>query len=148
QRALQGQKIYHANVLSSLREKYGKESGTSPMVANDQQLTDMWWILDEQGHQLRLPPPQSNYGQSVDMVGACAGTFSGSWFAPNNLEPRLSGPSLERFDWCYSAGIGIHAQINREEIVSGFTVEIFNVALAMRSARAEMAFVNNVGQRQ
>src|SRR5215469_3179686 len=39
-RDLSGQKIYRANLLSSLREKYGKEAGTNPQLANDQRLQD------------------------------------------------------------------------------------------------------------
>jgi hypothetical protein len=36
---LSQQRIYHANVVSSLREKYGKESATVPELANDFQQT-------------------------------------------------------------------------------------------------------------
>ena len=56
-RYLAQQKIYRANVLSSLREKYGKETATTPAVSDDQHLTDTSWVLDEQGHPPKLPPP-------------------------------------------------------------------------------------------
>jgi hypothetical protein len=147
-RQLSQQKIYRANVLSSLREKYGKETGTIPFVANDQQITDMWWIVDEQGHPGKLLGGQDG----VERAAACLQKFSAgeggsSWFAPNNLEERHLN-ALDTSDWCYSSGIGVHASFGPAEIVTLLLVETFNVPLAVRSAKAEMAFVNDVVKRQ
>ena len=150
-RQLSQQQIYRANVLSSLREKYGKETGTTPFVANDQQITDMWWILDEQGHPAKLPVPRPSDQNGVQTAADCRGRFNASeggssWFAPNNLENKVNG--LDTSDWCNSSGIGVHASFGPAEIVSLLLVETFNVPLAVRSAKAEMAFVNDVVKRQ
>ena len=142
-RQLARQKIYRANLISSLREKYGKEAATSPLVANDQQLTDMWWVVDEQGR----PSSQQPYANGRLIVNDCLGP-AGSWFAPDNLERMLANPDLKR-DWCDSYGIGIHASISYgAEITSEFAVEIFHYPLAMRSAKAETTFVNDAVKRQ
>jgi len=150
-RQLSQQKIYRANVLTSLREKYGKETGTTPFVANDQQITDMWWILDEQGHPAKLPVPRPSDQNGVQTAADCSGRFhasegGSSWFAPNNLENSVNG--FYESDWCSSSGIGVHASFGPAEIVSLLLVETFNVPLAVRSAKAEMAFVNDVVKRQ
>src|SRR5258708_20504223 len=137
-RQLTQQKIYRANVLSGLREKYGKETGTVPFVANDQQMTDMWWILDEQGHPGKLLGGQDG----VERAAACLQKFSASeggssWFPPNNLTQRHLD-ALDTSEWCYSSGIGVHASFGPAEIVTTLVVETFNVPLALRSAKAEM----------
>jgi hypothetical protein len=149
-RQLSQQKIYRANVLSSLREKYGKETGTTPFVANDQQITDMWWTFDEQGHPAK-PVPGPSDPDGVEKATDCSRRFSASeggssWFAPNNLENSVNG--LNKSDWCNSSGIGVHASFGPAEIVTLLLVETFNVPLAVRSAKAEMAFVNDVVKRQ
>jgi len=146
-RQLLQQKIYRANVIASLREKYGKETATSPLVADDRQLTDMWWILDEQGRPVRLPAPQGNFADAVQMVDYCSQTLGGSWFAPSNLERYLNG--LNPSDWCSSAGIGVHASLGgQQEIVGDLQVDIFHVPLAVRSAKTEMTFVTGIGKRR
>jgi hypothetical protein len=104
-------------------------------------------MLDEQGRPVKLPPPQSNFASGFDMVATCAGQLGGSWFAPNNLERTLSSPD-PRLDWCFSSGIGILAEVPPIEIVTSFQVSMFHYPLAMRSGKAEMAFVNDVGKRQ
>ena len=61
QRNLNNQKIYQANVLASLREKYGRESltgrqdGTLNAATDDSEVRTMTWIFDRQGHP--VPPP-------------------------------------------------------------------------------------------
>jgi hypothetical protein len=150
-RLLSQQKIYRANVLSSLREKYGKEAGTTPFVANDQQISDMWWILDEQGQPAKLPVPRPSDQNGVQTAANCSQRFNASeggssWFAPNNLENSVNG--LDTSDWCNASGIGVHASFGPAEIVTQLVVETFNVPLAVRSAKAEMAFVNDVLKRQ
>ena len=54
QRFVGRQKIYRANVLASLREKYGKETAGftngTPVSNVDKDAADIWWIFDEQGH--------------------------------------------------------------------------------------------------
>lgn len=146
-RLLSQQKIYRANVLSSLREKYGREAGTTPFVANDQQITDMWWILDEQGHPAKLPGGQAGVEAAADCVKRFNASEAGSsWFAPNNLENSVNG--LDKTDWCNSSGIVVHASFSQAEIITQLAVETFNVPLAVRSAKAEMAFVNDVVRRQ
>lgn len=150
-RYLAQQKIYRANVLSSLREKYGKETATSPAVADDQHLTDMWWVLDEQGRPAKLPAPGVHWQTGDQRVSECAGKFSAgdpgsSWFAPNNLEGHLK--NSDSSEWCTTSGIALHASVPPGEIVGTLYVEMFHVPLAVRSGTAEMAFVNEVGKRQ
>ena len=151
-RYLAQQKIYRANVLSSLREKYGKETATTPAVANDQQLTDMWWVLDEQGHPAKLPPPGIHWQTGDQRVAECGQKFiyggdpGSSWFAPNNLEGHLQ--KLDPSDWCGTSGIALHAYVGPGDIIGALFVEMFHLPLAARSGSAEMTFVNEVAKRQ
>lgn len=150
-RYMSQQKIYRANVLSSLREKYGKETATTPAVATDEQISDMWWILDEQGHPAKLPPPGQGY-QSDQRVLQCGqkliyGNDPGSsWFTPNNLEGLLK--SLDPSDWCTQSGIVLHAFIGGGDIVMMLNVDMADIPLAAHSGSAEMAFVNDLAKRQ
>jgi hypothetical protein len=151
-RLLERQKIYRANVIVSLREKYGKEAGTSPLLTDDQHITDMWWIFDEQGRPAKLP---ESGPKGVEMLAGCAAMFTdsnqpgSSWLAPSNLQRSLA--NLDRWDGCNSAGVGVHASFSSfssQEIVNLLRVEMFNVPLATRSAKAEMVFINDAGKRQ
>jgi len=146
------QQIYRSNVLASLREKYGKETATTPAVADDQHISDMYWVLDEEGHPAKLPPPGPRWQSGDQRVAECGQKFiystdpGSSWFAPNNLEGLLRG--LDPSEWCTSSGIGLHASIPLGEIVRVLTVDMYHVPLAIRSASAEMGFVNEVAKRQ
>lgn len=143
---LSQQKIYHANVVSSLREKYGKESATVPEVANDQQIREMWWFLDEQGRPAK--PPQGNYAQAIGAVTYCKSKLErSSWMAPSNTALQLDDRD-PRFELCSTAGIGIHADFGSGDIVTALQVEIFNYPAAIRSGKAELTFVDEVSKRQ
>lgn len=54
--------VNRAVMLAALRQKYGKEtiafnSQTSKPTTNDSAITQMWWIMDEQGHLMSGTPP-------------------------------------------------------------------------------------------
>ena len=60
QRLLGKQKIHRANVIASLREKYGKETlkllgNGNAGIADDQHATEMWWLFDEQWQPAKVP---------------------------------------------------------------------------------------------
>jgi hypothetical protein len=151
-RYLSQQKIYRANVLASLREKYGKEMATTPAVATDAQISEMWWILDEQGHPAKLPPPGGGYQFADQRALQCGqkliyGNDPGSsWFAPNNLDGLLK--NLDPNDWCTQSGIALHAFIGGGDIVMMLNIDMFDIPLAAHSGSAEMTFVNDLAKRQ
>lgn len=145
-RVLSQQKINHANVVSTLREKYGKESAIVPTGANEQQISEMWWFFDEQGRPGK--PQQGNFANSIDSSNYCIGQLSRpSWVAAPNL-PTFVGQRDPRFEWCTSSGIGIRALFQSQEIVGSLNVLVFNFPAAMRSGKAELDFINDVGKRQ
>ena len=97
------------------------------------------------------PPPGPNFQDGVQRAANCGQKFTSagegsSWFVPDNLERSMNG--LDTSDWCNSSGIVVHASFGPAEIVSQLLVETFHVPLAVRSAKAEMAFVNDVVKRQ
>ncbi len=151
-RYLAQQQIYRANALASLREKYGKEMATTPAVADDQHISDMWWVFDEQGHPAKLPNPGPSWPSADLKLAECGqkliyGNDPGSsWFAPNNLEGQLK--NLDLAEWCMSSGIALHAYIGPGDIVRMLNVDMFQLPLAIRSASAEMKFVNELAKRQ
>ena len=150
-RYLSQQKIFRANVLSALREKYGKETATTPAVTTDAQISDMWWILDEQGHPAKLPPPGGYQGGDQRALQCGQKLIYGndpgsSWFAPTNLEGLLK--NLDPSDWCTQSGIILHAFIGAGDIVMMLNVDMVDLPLAARAGTAEMTLVNDLARRQ
>ena len=75
-------RMLHADVLAGLRKKYGPESiafrsentsnnGLEPKPASDEQIGSLWWLFDEQGRRLPLPP------SGVQGINACRPNYAG-----------------------------------------------------------------------
>ena len=157
QRFIGRQKIYRANVIASLREKYGKESAEllGGMPASDKDATEMWWIFDEQGQPGKWPTSSGFYTsaiacqRTIDNLSTDAFTSfraEGSWFAPNNIVPMED--RIQDSGWCNTSMIAVVAYIGSNEIVAALGVEAINIPLALRSARAEIAWLKDLANRQ
>lgn len=156
QRFVGKQKIYRANVLASLREKYGKEAAgftNGTQVSDiDKDAADIWWIFDEQGH-------PAKFADSYNTAYACQMKFSrgpagltfdaeggGAYFGESNIVPMEK--DLQDSGWCNTSMIAVIAYIGGGEIVTAFGVQVIDMPLAVRAARAEVAWLKDLAAKQ
>ncbi|MBP2646950.1 MAG: hypothetical protein H6Q77_574 [Gemmatimonadetes bacterium] len=156
QRFVGKQKINRANVLASLREKYGKEAAgftNGTQVKDiDKDAADIWWIFDEQGH-------PAKFADSYNTAYSCQVKFSkdspgltfnaeggGAWFGESNIIPMEK--DLQDSGWCNTSMIAVIAYIGGEEIVTAFGVQVIDMPLAVRSARAEVNWLKDLASKQ
>jgi len=156
QRFVGKQKIYRANVLASLREKYGKEAAGftngTPVSDIDKDAADIWWIFDEQGH-------PAKFADSYNTAYSCQVKFSrntpgltfnaeggGAWFGESNIVSMEN--DLQDSGWCNTSMIAVIAYIGGEEIVTAFGVQVIDIPLAVRAARAEVTWLKDLASKQ
>ncbi len=125
----------HANVLATLREKYGKESfagqANGSKTTDDQNIGTLFWIFDEQGN--RAPMPSAQAFSSNDI------TFCLGRGIAVNPGPRIPMDEVKDPNWCASF-VGVVAQIDPNEIVENTTVAVMDMRLANRTANAYLAW--------
>jgi hypothetical protein len=129
----------HANVLETLREKYGKESFAGS--ANGSKTTDernigmLFWIYDEQGKREPMPAAQAFGSNDI--------TFCLGRGINLNPGPRIPMDEVKDPNWCASF-VGVVAQIDPTEIVENTTVAVMDMRLANRTANAYAAWRRDV----
>jgi hypothetical protein len=125
----------HANVLATLREKYGKESfagrANGSKTTDDRNIGTLFWIFDEQGN--RAPMPSAEAFGSND-INFCLGNGIAV-----NPGPRIPMDEVKDPNWCASF-VGVVAQIDPNEIVENTTVAVMDMRLANRTANAYVAW--------
>lgn len=138
QRHLGRQRIPRIALFASLREKYGKESAElADDIADDQHATDLWWFYDTQWNVTRPGVRNAN----ADITGCARWTASVSWFAANNVVSSAS--DLSEDNWCNTRTTLVHVHIAQDEILSSLMIEMYSIPLAVRSAKAELAWLSN-----
>jgi len=133
----------HANVLATLREKYGKETlagvGNGTITTDDRLIGQLLWLFDEHGGRASMPPPQT-FGSST-MVGIpCSG---GSL---SDIGPRITMEEPKSQDWCNSI-VAILVTIDPSEIVENTFTNMVDMKLATRTANAYLAWKRDADAR-
>ena len=160
QRFVGKQKIYRANVLASLREKYGKETAAfangSAVKDVDKEASQLWWIFDEQGHPGKFADSYSTaytclmrFDKSSDQASSSLTFYAeggGSWFAPSNIVSMEN--DLQDSGWCNTSMIAVIAEIGGSEIVTAFGVQVVDMPMAVRAARAEVTWLKDLASKQ
>jgi len=123
--------INRATLLAALREKYGKESyagaeNGSPVQA-DRTIGQLVWLFDEHGGRAPLPA-FSNGGNAME----CA-SINGS---PQPVMPRNDDEAHTQFREICAPFVVLHVSIGSQEIVANTATELFDSALAIRTAHA------------
>ena len=125
----------HANVLASLREKYGKESfaglGNGTITTDDRNIGMLFWIYDEHGSRAPMPAAQA-FGSND--ISFCLGHGMNL-----NPGPKIPMDEVKDPNWCASF-VGAVAQIDATEIVENATVALIDMRLANRTANAFVAW--------
>jgi hypothetical protein len=122
----------HANVLATLREKYGKESfaghPNGSKTTDDRNIGKLFWIFDEHGN--RAPMPSAQAFGSND-ISSCVGAGVAG--------PKMPMDEVKDPNWCASF-VGVVAEIDASEIVEKTVVAAMDMRLANRTANAYVAW--------
>ena len=129
----------HANVLATLREKYGKESlaglGNGTITTDDRLIGQLLWVFDEHGGRASLPSPQT-FGSSTMNGIPCGGSSGG---VLSDIGPRIQTEETKSQDWCNSI-VAILVTIDPSEIVENTFTNMVDMKLATRTANAYLAW--------
>src|SRR5438445_1935691 len=125
----------HANVLATLREKYGKESfaghANGSKTTDDRNIGMLFWIFDEHGNRAPMPAAQAFGSNDINF---CVGRGIAT-----NPGPKIPMDEVKDPNWCASF-VGVVAQIDPFEIVENTLVAVMDMPLANRTANAYVAW--------
>ena len=144
------QKIFRANLIASLREKYGKEAAgaqNGTLVSDaDKDAHELWWIFDGQGHPGKFPSAYQSAYMCFDPASKNdQTTFYGDpeWRWGQDTEED----AIQDEGWC-NTSIMVVAYIGGSDIVTAFAITAIHMPLALRSARPHVAWLKDLANRQ
>jgi hypothetical protein len=143
--------INHGTLLTALREKYGKEtvayqeSNYTHAVTDDRAMADLYWLFDESGRRIPLPPATA-FPQTGNIM-ECVGTGT----AATNPQPVMPTDDADFMKtkfrgWCGSF-VGVHMYISSQEIVENTFTEMLDVPLAARTAHAAAVWQRDLAEK-
>jgi hypothetical protein len=128
--------IAKATLLTSLREKYGKETVawivTGTPTTDDSKVTALVWLFDEQGRPGALP-------SSVRIDNCSAG--------PNFAESSVPASTVR--NWCHTSFIAVMAQFSistTPELYDRMTVTMVNLPLGVRAGDATVNWKKEIAE--
>lgn len=128
--------IAKATLLTSLREKYGKETVawivTGTPTTDDSKVTALVWLFDEQGRPGTLPSSMRIENCSV---------------ASNLVESSL--PAYVVRNWCHTSFIAVMAQFSTSytpELYSQMVVTMVNLPFGLRAGDATVKWKNDIAE--
>jgi hypothetical protein len=146
QRFLGRQKVNRANLIASLREKYGKETAAfangSAVKDVDKEACQLWWIFDEQGH-------PAKFADSYQTAYTCQMKFSK---ASAGLDFDAEGAGMvwraTSYPWKRTSGFRVVQHLMIAVIAGSGAGDHHGIwgpgdhdmPLAVRAARAEVAW--------
>jgi hypothetical protein len=143
----------HAPLLASLRQKYGKEtvafseleSEHTVLEGHDAQIRVLWWLFDEQGRPARLPPG----GVAEITANACLRPLLDAPHSQNVFPHDLTdSDAITKQTYCNNSLVMVRADIGNEETVGTFYVEMLDVPIVSRAARATFAMLREAAIKQ
>jgi hypothetical protein len=127
--------VAHNVLVAALRQKYGKEAyATGPaqaMTTNDSAIQQMYWVFDEQGQPVT----------GVKIIGGspygCDGTFPHGTAGPGGYYTSLMTKDTGGLStYCASSYVSVLATMSNQPIVDNLVLDIVDLALVVRSAKA------------
>lgn len=131
--------VAHNVLVAALRQKYGKESyATGPAQAattNDSAIQQMWWVFDEQGQPVSKVQIISSSPYGCGNAGSTNSTaLSGGYYS------SLMRDTSSLSTYCASSYVGVLATMTNQPIVDNLVLDIVDLALVVRSAKATDAW--------
>jgi hypothetical protein len=155
-RYTRGMHATRENVVAALREKYGRESVAlvssgmgSGKTSDIGQMQDMFWLFDERGGRVPLPPDSTfPNGQSLF---DCRLAHSGDWALVRPDSGALADDSevlKNRPGWC-SSMVVVHAHLpDPRPIIDDVVTEMIDVPLLLRTAHASVVWRLGIADKQ
>jgi hypothetical protein len=138
--------VNYDTLLAALRQKYGKETASLGIVghaaADESQIGELFWIFDERGRRVSLPPKAAFPG---------FGTIWECFSEQSNPQPIMPVSDSDvnkhpRAPWCDSI-VAIHISFNPAPIVETSVTEMVDWPLARRTAQAYVAWQSDLAQK-
>ena len=130
--------VARAVLLAALRQKYGKEAfATGPagvLTSDDTRVYQLWWVYDERGN-----PVSGTQLQNGSPFGCANYIGSGS---NGYYMTVVRGTSSPIPSWCAASFVGVRAQLGPDQIFDRFQIEMVDMPLLVRAARATAASMN------
>jgi len=134
-------KVNRSVILAALRQKYGKETvaisrDTGKPTTDDEEIVQMYWDMDEQGHPMSGTPPLDNSGPY-----GCSLSWGSSGTQPTT--PAKNGLP----DFCAKSFVGLVVNLgfypDSRDIIISTTTEMVDYPVLVRSQAATDAFTKN-----
>lgn len=132
--------VAHAILVAALRQKYGKETfaiaNSDKPPANDNEVIQMWWVFDERGQP--VAGARLVNGSPFGCNGPYRNTTTGT---PYDFYRALMAKDTAGLStYCTSSYVAVLASIGGVDIVDYITLDVVDMALAVRSAKATDAW--------
>jgi hypothetical protein len=132
--------VAHAVLVAGLRQKYGKETfaiaNSEKPPANDNEVIQMWWVFNERGQPVTGASLQN--GSPFGCNGPYRNTTTGTPY--DFYRGLMSKDTAGLSTYCASSYVGVLASIGGLDILDNITLDIVDLAIAVRSAKATDAW--------
>lgn len=142
-RRLPQPKVAHNVLVAGLRQKYGKETyaaGPGGMTTDDNRIQQMWWVFDEQGH-------LASQSKIINATPFGCGSFynaDGSFYSYQKI---TLGQDDGLSTYCHSSYVGVQATMSNDPILNDIYLDIVDLPLMVRSAKATAAWANGMNDK-
>ena len=153
-----GKGIPKTTLLSSLREKYGRETLTNIQqgkpAPNDSQIISLLWLYDEHGQPAPLPGPPGSKAPDLATtltLSTCVGLGNDTNMGMLEVYMDLYKGKNAQSNWCYSSYTAVYATVmesNPAELYSQMRLVTVNVPFAARAAEATMKWKKDIAEGQ
>jgi hypothetical protein len=139
--------VAHDRLVAALREKYGKETvalhgGSDEPVTVDRRIMEMYWVFDVQGKLMAQTKvlQHSPFG--------CA-TYNGSGgSAANFYFGMMRDANTMPAGYCRDGYVALHVSLSDTDIVNTLYLDMIDIPLMARAARATDAWSKGLDQRE
>lgn len=132
--------VAHAALVAGLRQKYGKETfaiaNSDKPPANDNEVIQMWWVFDERGQP--VAGARLMNGSPFGCNGPYRNTTTGTPY--DFYRGLMSKDTAGLSTYCTSSYVAVLASIGGLDILDNITLDVVDLALAVRSAKATDAW--------
>jgi hypothetical protein len=142
------QQVARGTLIAALREKYGREAfaldGESKPTANESAISEMYWLFDEQGKHLTATTllNGSPYG-----CAAAASTFTTTGTPADFYLGVASNRGGTPTGYCAASYVGVHVAFGAGDILPGFSSDVVDLPLMVRSSMVTDAWAKGVTQK-
>lgn len=137
----------HNTLIAALRQKYGREAfawqngDTRTLITNDNQITGMLWLYDEQGNHVPMPP--STVFTTLQDFEECTRTVSTN----EPVMPKDEDFVKRNTPWCAAHFIALIVSFSPTDIVENTQTMMEDIPLAVRTAHAADIWMRDLANR-